>query len=103
MTTALHSLTVLIFHLSMHQLWCESETGHSRVMVKNSITFTLPKPAVNIFSFSLDDTVWNPNIRVAGSSAIIVLMNGHTWETDLPACEVQKDQSKSSVPDVTTR
>jgi len=29
MTTALHSLTVLIFHLSMHQLWCESEIGHS--------------------------------------------------------------------------
>ena len=45
-------------------------------MVKNSITFTLPKPAVNIFSFSLDDTVWNPNIQVAGSSAITVT---HEW------------------------
>ena len=72
-------------------------------MLKNIITFTLPKPAVNIFSFSLVDTVWNPNIRVAGSPAITVTMNGRIWETDLPACEVQKDLSKSNVPDVTTR
>jgi len=67
MTTTLHSLPVMGLHLSVHQLWCESDIVYPSRPVENlCITFTLREPVVNTFNFSLDDTYGIPIYELPG-------------------------------------